>query len=195
MFVAGWHFTNPKGGTKEGLILALNRVTGAELWKLVLAEPSGIGEIARRPVLAGDLLLGMTIAGSLYAVRRSTGEVAWKYRSPAYLYGTLAAPAVVGNIIYATMGDEQLTALRVDNGSVLWSVPPLGATKDLLATDRRVYVPRDGRLNIHDRETGALIATGRVKTEGGAFTTAATALGDQIFITSSEGAWSFREPK
>ncbi len=196
LFVTVWHLTNLLGGTRESLFVALDRATGAELWKIVLPQPGSGGAVNAAPLLFADLAAVLTIDGRLYAVRRSTGAIAWQYRSPAYASGTLAAPAVVGNTIYATMGDEMLTALRADDGSVLWSVPPMDAVRDLLATDRRIYVPRDGLLNIHDRGTGALVATGRVNgPNGGAFTTAAAARGDQIFITTSEGAWSFREPE
>ena len=195
VFVTCWHWTTLRGGTSEALLVALDRDTGAELWKLLLPEKTSGGAISAPPVLVSDLAILLNQDGGLFAVRRSTGQLAWKYRSPAYRYGTIAAPVVVGDTIYASLGDEELTALRAADGVVLWSVGPLGATKDLFATDRRVYVPRDGYLNIHHRASGALIATGRVRgTDGAAFITSASALGDQIFITSTQGAWSFREP-
>lgn len=196
VFVTVGHFTNLHGGTSEALLVALDRSTGAELWKVVLPDNNSGGAISAPPVLVGDLAITLTQDGVMFAVRRSTGQIAWKYKSARHMFGTLAAPTIAGDTVYASMGDDQLTALRADNGTLIWSMPPLDATKDLLATERRIYVPRDGYLNIHDRATGVLVATGRVKTpDGGAFTTAASARGDQIFITSTDGAWSFREPE
>jgi outer membrane protein assembly factor BamB len=195
VLVTLWHFTNLRGGTSESLLVALDRATGAELWKRVLNANTSGGAVATPPVLVANLALVLGLNGDLWAVRRSTGQIAWQYKSPAYQFGTLAAPVVNGGTIYASLGDETLTALRPADGAVLWSAPPRGATEDLFATDTRVYVPRDGVLYIHDRATGALIATGRVKVAGQTFTTAAAARGNQIFITSTEGTWSFREPE
>lgn len=195
VFVTAWHFTNPLGGTSEALLFALDAASGDELWRLALPTFSGGGSTAVPPILAGAFALVLTSDGTLFAVRRATGEIAWQYRSSDYRYGTTAAPAVLGDVIYASMGDERVTALQVADGNVLWSTAALGATKDMLATDRRVYVPRDGRLNVHDRSSGALVATGFVRNpEDGLFSTGAAALGDRIFITGSDGAWAFREP-
>lgn len=111
------------------------------------------------------------------------------------MFGTVAAPAIVGDILYATLGDERVTAMRVEDGATVWSVPGSGATQDLLATERRLYVPTYGMLTVYDRATGVSVATGRTRADGQTFTTAPAARGAQIFITSSEGAWSFQEPE
>lgn len=197
VFVTVWHFTNQGGGAMEAILLALDRATGAELWHTVMPVPtSGGGNVAAPPLLTGDLAIVSTLHGRIYGVRRSTGQVAWQYRSPAFTFATFGAPVIVDGVIYASTGDDRLTALNAATGEVLWAAEARGATKDLMATDRHVYVPNGGRLGVHDRATGALVATGRVKNpQDGTFVTAAAARDGQVFITSTDGAWSFREPE
>jgi outer membrane protein assembly factor BamB len=195
VFVTLWHFTNRLGGTIEALLLALDRDTGAELWHLVMPVTGGGGNIDAPPAIAGDLAIVSTVNGWIFGVRRATAQVAWQFRSTAYTWSTIGAPALADGMLYADAGDDRLTALHAATGAVAWSVPSTGATKDITAAGNRVYVPRYGELAIHDRGSGALLATGRVKESGQTFTTAAVARGGQVFITSSEGAWSFLVPE
>lgn len=194
VFVSMWHFTNRAGGTSEALLVALHRETGEELWRLALPVPNGAGSVSAPPVLVDDLALFLTTNGRIFAVRRSTQQIAWQYRSPAFAWSTTATPVVVGDVVYASTGDDRLTALSVKTGAVLWAVETLGATQDLLATAARIYVPNYGRISVHDLATGALVARGGPEGEDQTFTTGAAASSGQIFITSSAGAWSFREP-
>ena len=197
VFVTVWHFATPGGGTMEAILLALDRATGTELWHTVMPVPAGGGgNVSAPPLLIGDLAIVSTLHGRIYGVQRSTGQVAWQYRSQTFTFATFGAPVAVDGVVYASTGDDRLTALNAQTGQVLWKAEIRGATKDLMATDRHVFVPSGGQLGIHNRATGALVATGRVKsTADGTFVTAAAARDGQVFITSTDGAWSFREPE
>jgi outer membrane protein assembly factor BamB len=192
LFATVWHWTTRQGGFAEVLLVALDRNSGQELWKLVI--PSAVA-VAAAPLLVNDLAIVATKHGQLCAIRRSTREIVWQFQSPNFVYTTDAQPAVFGGNLYFDGGDEHLYALKAADGTLVWSVPSIGATRDLLATDRRIYFTNYTELVAHDRASGALVARALPKPGGvEVFETAAVANGSQIFITRTSGAWSFREP-
>src|SRR5207247_4268201 len=106
VFATLWHFTNLRGGTSEGVLVALDRTTGREFWNVTLPERTGGTTVWAAPLLTSDLAIVTTLGGTLYAVRRDTGLVAWTYHSSG-MYLTLAQPALVNNTIYTTLSAEK----------------------------------------------------------------------------------------
>ncbi|HEU4994637.1 MAG TPA: PQQ-binding-like beta-propeller repeat protein [Gemmatimonadaceae bacterium] len=194
VLVAVWHWMDIVGGWREAFLVALDRVSGTEFWRLKLPPTNVANQVEGAPLVVGD----MAIVGSAFAwvvgVRLSTRQVVWSYRSPDYKYSTSGGPAAYGNYIYADGGDLRLYALNVATGTVVWSAPLGDTGLDIVATDKRVYVPGGHTLTVVDRATGASVKTIEVPVNVEIFESAAAAKGDQIFITRTRGAWSFREP-
>jgi outer membrane protein assembly factor BamB len=191
LLVTLWHWTMRTGGSAEVRLFALDRNSGRELWNVVIPQAM---DVVAAPILFDDLGIVATLHGQICAVRRADAQIVWQFQSPNFKYTTLGQPAVFAGNLYFDGGDEHLYALNASDGTLIWSVPAIAATRDLFATDRRIYFTNYSELVVHDRASGALVARAFPKQGVEVFETAATASGSQIFITRTSGAWSFREP-
>ena len=195
VFAAVWHNRNDGGGSREALLIALDRLSGRELWLVTLpVGASGGVSVSAAPLVFSDIVVFATTDGYVFGVNRTSQRVAWTFRSAQFVYTTQAQPASYEDAVYVDGGDERLYALDVHTGAVLWSVPSVSAIRDLLATARRIYIPSDNKLAIHDRADGRLVTTVTLPLNRELMRTAPAARGDQVFITRSSAAWSFREP-
>jgi len=194
VFVAAWHFLDRLGLRSEPWLVALDRATGRELWHVVLPSYTGGVVASGAPALYRNLVILGTRGGHAWAIDRSTQALAWHY-VPRTRYATFAQPEVYGDALYIDGGDERLYALRAGDGTVLWAADVSGATKDLLATDRRVYYPSAGRLHVVDRASGRVITTVRAPgAEGDIFESPVTVADRRVFVNVTQGVWSFDEP-
>jgi outer membrane protein assembly factor BamB len=194
VFATAWHFLDRLGLRSEAWLVALDAPTGRELWRVVLPSYTGGVVVQGAPAVAGPLVLLATRGGHVWAVDRATQQVAWHF-TPRTKYATLTQVEVYGGVAYADGGDDCLYALRAADGSVLWSADATnGATADLLVTERRVYYPTGGTIHVFDRATGRRVASARVRTDGDAIESPPASAYGRVFVTVSDGAWSFDEP-
>lgn len=195
VFAAVWHDRDVSSGGRDAFLVALDRQNGRELSRVALPRgTNGSVSVSAAPLVFTDVVVVATVYGYVYGVNRTSLEIAWTFRSAQFVFATLSQPAAMGDVLYIDGGDERLYALDAHNGAVLWTVASVGAFRDLFATSRRVYVTNGHSLLVHDRADGHNVATVTLPVDGEIMTTAAAARGDQIFITRSFGAWSFREP-
>jgi outer membrane protein assembly factor BamB len=197
VFVSAWHSLDDSGMRAEPWLVALDRVTGRELWRAVLPVFSGGVVVNGAPALYQDLVLVAARGGRLWAIDRTTRRVAWQF-TPATRQATDAQPEVYGDVMYHDGGDNNLYALSAADGAVRWRAPMRGTTlADLLVTERRVYATDGLRLYIFDRQTGRPVVrvTQPRKGEGeGHFASPAAFADGQVFILVTGAAWSFDEP-
>lgn len=194
VFASVWHYLDANGLRSEPWLVALDRATGRELWRVVLPSHTGGVITTGAPAVWRDLVVLATRGGHVWAVSRTTQQVAWHY-TPQTRWATLSGAEVHGDAVYADGGDEWLYALDAATGAVRWKANPgNGATRDLLVTERRVYYPTGGRLYVYDRHTGRQVATLGVRRAGDIFETAPMAADGQVFVLTTAAAWSFDEP-
>jgi outer membrane protein assembly factor BamB len=199
VFATVWHALERLAGglvgASESWLVALDRGTGRELWRAVLpGYPPGGVIVAGAPAIHGNFVLVATDGGHVWAIDRATQQVAWHF-TPRTEYVTLTQVEVYGGVAYADGGDRRLYGLRAADGTVLWSADATnGATRDLLVTERRVYYPTAGKLHVFDRATGRRLATARVRVDGDIFESPAAFADGRVFVTATDGAWSFDEP-
>lgn len=102
----------------DGVLYALDLVTGKPRWKYDAGEPLGTV-----PVRTGDLLLVASENDTLFVVNAKTGAMVWQYRrdppTGLTLYGA-STPTVVGNTVYRGSADGFVVALGLEDGTVLW---------------------------------------------------------------------------
>jgi len=197
VFATVWHRLTDLGGRTEAWLVALDRATGQERWRVTLPAESD-GNIFGGPALWGDLVLATAANGATFALRQATGELVWQFASPDRIPSTPSQAEVYGDAVYLDGGDNYIYALRADDGAVLWwSRVESQATKDLLATERLVVFPEGSHLNVLDRATGqvlAHVAQPRVSEFDALFASPAAGAGDQVFVTLNGAAWSFDVP-
>lgn len=200
VFAAVWHFLDPRGLKSEPWIVALDRLTGRELWKTVLPGfPSGGVSVNGAPAVYKNLVILSARGGDTWAIDRTTHQVVWAYQAKTTL-ATVAEVEVAGDAAYIDGGDGNIYALRASDGTVIWKAPFDGGTVvDLLVTARRVYAANGPTVFAFDREGGRLVAQQNVpglNGPGGGSTIGSPAAFDSgaVFVTVAGGAWSFDEP-
>ncbi len=104
------------GGYNE--TLALNAQNGELIWR----SSMDAGSRAAPSVYNGRVYI-KTLNNNLIALDAANGQVLWKYEGVGESTGLLgtASPAVDDQIVVAAFSSGDLVALRVENGSVVWS--------------------------------------------------------------------------
>jgi outer membrane protein assembly factor BamB len=196
IFATMWHYVNRAGGYSEAWLVAIDRLTGSELWRVRLPYVGSGVLIWAMPVVYQNLVIVHTLSARTYAIDRETQKVVWEFTVPSARLSTVAGAELSGDVLYVDGGDEQIHALRARDGSVIWNAPfPSQATRDLLVTQRRIIFPIGGQLIVLDRETGRTIAmTTQPHTYDPLFSSAAAYSNGLVFITVGDAAWCFDEP-
>jgi len=195
-----WHFLNTTGTQSESWLVALDKATGRELWRLVLPVLGYSVDIRAAPALWGRLAIVNTGNGQVFAVDRFTRTLVWQTAvvdtRGAGLVATLAEPLVAGDVVYHDAGSGDLWARKASNGVLLWkSRYGAGIYGDLTVSDRRVYGNTYGYLYVFDRESGRLVASIQQPNSSDPFIASAPAArGRQLFVNVNGAAWSFDEP-
>jgi outer membrane protein assembly factor BamB len=196
VFSTLWHATNRAVGTSEAWLVALDRNTGAEFWRVRMPfQGSGV-LIQAAPALYQNLVIVHTLSARTYAIDRSTQRVVWEYVAPGATLSTNAGPEILGDILYVDGGDGQIYALRAADGTIVWKgMYGLATGGDLLVTDRHIIFPSGAELHVLDRQTGnQLVVAVQPHTSDPLFASPAASANGLVYITVANAAWCFEDP-
>jgi outer membrane protein assembly factor BamB len=200
VFATVWHSLNQSGTQSEAWLIALDKQTGHELWRVVLPRLGSGTLIDGAPAVWRNLVIVTLGTGDLFAVDRNTQSIAW-HVLPHVAANGLGTRLITGaeifeDVVYANGSDQKIHAYRATDGTELWAAVAGQLFSDFSVTDKFVYAADGATLYILDRRTGAQYsALGHPrKTADFAFTSGATAANGRVFITINDGAWSFDEP-
>ncbi len=104
--------------TGYGNVVALDPQTGKKLWEKILGAP-----IRSSPTAAGDRVFVVTLDGRFYCLAGADGGELWAARGLPQQASLLtnASPAVEGEIVVVPYPSGDLVALKVTDGSPVWS--------------------------------------------------------------------------
>jgi len=99
-------------------LLAVSPDNGDITWRTRLPAPSRAA-----PTIIGGRVFVSTIDSRLIALSANDGTSLWEYTGIGQTTGLLgaASPAANNNIVVGVFSSGEITALRVENGSVAWS--------------------------------------------------------------------------
>jgi outer membrane protein assembly factor BamB len=196
VFATVWHYITRVGGASEAWVVALDRLTGRELWRLKLPQQGSGVMIQTAPVVDRDLVIVQPLFAQTYAINRSTLQFEWKFAAPNAIHSTLAGPELHNDTVYIDGGDEHIYALNAGTGVPIWnSAFPAQAFSDILVTERRVIFSIGRTLFVLDRHTGTQIAAvTQPRTSDPLFASPAAFSNGLVFVTVSGAAWCFEEP-
>jgi outer membrane protein assembly factor BamB len=120
-----------------GRVYCAYKDTGNLVWRYPQLDPID-GAFRTSPILAGGSLLATGDNSILYSIDPETGAAKWSQRIPA---PSIGHPVVVGDAYVTAMSDNSLIALKVSDGTPLWSAPA-GSTPG--SSDASVYKVYDG---------------------------------------------------
>lgn len=196
VFGTVWHATNRAIGTSEAWLVALDRNTGAEFWRVRMPfQGSGV-LVEAAPALYQNLVIVHTLSARTYAVDRGTQQIAWEFIARGFTWSTLAGPEVSGDIVYVDGGDGNIYALRAADGKIVWQGKyGLATGRDMLVTDRHIIFPTGTELYILDRQTGQQVVVAvQPHTYDPLFASAAASTNGLVFITVGDAAMCFDDP-
>jgi outer membrane protein assembly factor BamB len=111
-------------GDYGGQVTAIRRADGRQLWKTGTSGGAfGLrsGNFYATPAVAyGRVYLGNT-DGFVYSFSASTGSLAWRHKTGAYVYSSPAISDVLGGTVYAGSYDGKLYAFDARSGNVRWA--------------------------------------------------------------------------
>jgi outer membrane protein assembly factor BamB len=108
-------------------VLALKPADGSVFWRKKIGAPS-----RSAPTILDQRVFVSTLDNRLLALNAVNGEVLWEYTGLSESAGLIgaASPAAGRDIVVPVFSSGEITALRVENGSVAWS--------DNLSSSRRL---------------------------------------------------------
>lgn len=101
-----------------GAVIALDPATGNRIWEKAIGVP-----IRAAPTAVRERVFVLTIEGKLYCLSAIDGTELWVVRGlpQAASLGLNASPAVDGDVIVVPYASGDLVALRIADGSGIWS--------------------------------------------------------------------------
>ncbi len=191
----------------SGELVALNADTGQAVWDQVLAQStrtnalSEIRDISGRPVLYNGVVFAASHSGVFQAMNAKTGEPVWTVHADS-----LNSPWVAGDVVYLIDLEGEVVCVSRESGQVYWikdlnAGQPKATKKGLfgmggkakalpqwtgpfMASGRLVVVNSLGQAVALDPKTGAQTASLNL---GGAAYIAPIAVGDKLFVVTSDG--------
>lgn len=172
-------------------ILAMNPESGKIFWRQTLPAPSRAA-----PTIMENRLYVTTLDGRVLALNPSNGNLLWEYTGITESAGLVGAASAAANydIVLPVFSSGEITALRVENGSVAWSdnlanvraIGGLASLSDIRALpviDRGLIIAISyaGRMVAIDERSGARVWQREI---GGSQTP--WVAGDYIFVVTSD---------
>jgi outer membrane protein assembly factor BamB len=133
---AGHLYTMYRSGDEE-IVICLSAASGDTIWEFRYEHPPGERHISgygngpnSTPVIAGDQILTIGVAGRMHALNKHTGKVAWthelwgeRFTGKLQGFGYSSSPVVYKDSVIVPLGGEGagLVALNLKDGAVKWS--------------------------------------------------------------------------
>jgi outer membrane protein assembly factor BamB len=196
VFTTVWHYLTRAGIPSEAWVVAINKLSGAELWRVRLPYQAAGVLIQSAPAVYQNLVIVHTLAGRTYAIDRVAQTISWEFTPPGIMNSTVAGPELFGDQVYVDGGDGKIYAIHAADGSQIWSFPfGTQATRDMLATTHRLLFSQGTVMYVLDRSTGLSVAvTGQPRTSDPLFASPAAFSQGLIFVSVAGAAWCFEEP-
>ena len=119
LYVGVQHYLTSGGGQSTGIVIALDRRTGAELWRY--ETPEQHDEVAKQPRVLGRLLLVPDYyGGGFFVLDRFTGQRLWRAVMESGSLGANWAPIVESNRVFAGDSHGNVYAYDLATGQELW---------------------------------------------------------------------------
>lgn len=172
-------------------VLAVHPQDGSIIWRSSISAPSR----AAPTILEGRVFV-TTLDNRLLALHPANGQILWEYTGLSEAAGLIgaASPAANKDIVVPVFSSGEITALRIENGSVAWSdnlsnvrggvgLASLSDIRAMPVIDENIVIAISfaGRLVAIDQSTGTRLWQHEI---GG--TQMPWVAGDTVFVLSSE---------
>ena len=188
VYVGAVRFLNQFGGSRSGVIVALNRLTGDTLWTYQSART--YDSVNGPPVVSGNYIVANDLSGgSFFALNRFTGQEVWRVVGPLDRFGAHAPAVVIGQRVYVGSNDEYVYSVDLTTGTQVWKTFVGGSIAGFAVCGDRVYA-QSFKLTILDRSSGKKLDN--AFTGDSEFLTSGLVSGDRkVFGSGNKAAYAF----
>ena len=186
VYVAVEKSLDPNGVASKGVLVALDRATGAELWRY--ETPGSKDFFLGAPIVVGTkIIVNDFYAGPLIAIDIRTHGELWR----ADVVGTIRA-AVIGSSVFAAGADTKARAIDLETGQVKWTAETGSGSFGVGACGSSFFVSAFD-LRRYDAATGAI--TGQTnRSAHGEFISNVASDGTRAYAVSDRGVFAFACP-
>lgn len=179
--------------TIDGKVFALDATTGERLWIYDRTVPALTLRGTSTPVIANGLVIAGFDGGRVTALELKTGKLVWETKvAVSSGRGELermvdidAQPLIMGDAIYVTTFQADVSAISLQNGQILWQ-RDISSHAELGADAKNLYVTDEiGNVWALDRFSGASVWKQEKLTHRQV--TGPAILGDRIIVGDLEG--------
>jgi outer membrane protein assembly factor BamB len=179
--------------TIDGKIFALDATTGNRLWIYDRTVPNLTLRGTSTPIIANGLVIAGFDGGRLTALELKTGKLIWETkvaisRGRSQLERMVdidSQPLIVGDMIYVTTYQANVSALSLESGQMLWQ-RDISSYTELSADTEYLYVTDHiGNVWALDRFSGASVWKQEKLTHRNV--TGPAILGDKVIVGDLEG--------
>jgi outer membrane protein assembly factor BamB len=142
------------GHLKRGLIWALDRYTGAVLWRYANERPDETHDATSHAVAGRVLLVNDRRGGAFMGIDRFTGREIWRRVGSPERFGARDVFKVVDGIAYVASNDTNVYAIEPETGRIIWSKQLSGSASSSAVCREHVFAAA-GSLHMLRRSDGA----------------------------------------
>jgi outer membrane protein assembly factor BamB len=187
VYVSGRKWLAQNGYIGQGIIVALDRSDGHELWRYL--TPGTNGGLEDAPVVAGNLLIVSDLIGSaFFAYDRFARQLAWRVRGVDN--GPSNPPVVVGDDVYVGSNDRHLYAADLKTGAVKWDVAPGGSISGTAYCGGQVFIQLEMVQRRDPANVGAYTGAFNYEYQIGPFTSNIATDGKNIYFAGEGGVYA-----
>jgi glucose dehydrogenase len=193
VYAAAERTYSQNGYLSAGVIVALDRFTGRELWRHQNGDGTSPRGVIGAPAAAGNYLVVSDHRGNaFYAVDRFTGKEVWRTPTEPGFSGPEASPIVIGNVVYGSAIDAYVYALDLSTGRVLWRTRPAMGGSHYHAVCNNTVFNNLQSLGMVERSSGRKL--GLMFTEDERVTSGFAVQLDRIFFFTTKAAYALKCP-
>jgi len=187
VYVAARKWLAQNGYIGQGVLVALSRTDGHELWRY---ETSGTnGGLEDAPVVAGNLIVVSDLIGNaFFAYDRFAKRLVWRVQGKDN--GPLNPPVVIGDHVYLGSANNHLYAVQLQTGNVEWDLDAgAGSIEGTSFCAGQIFIDAS-QIQRRDPAQGALTAVYNYDPDIGPYTSNIATDGTSIYFAGEGGVYA-----
>ena len=187
VYVAARKWLAQNGYIGQGVLVALDRTDGHELWRY--ETPGTNGGLEDGPVVAGNLIVVSDLIGNaFFAYDRFARQLVWRVQGKDN--GPLTPPVVVGDAVYVGSANKHLYAVNLQTGNVKWDLDVgAGSIEGTAFCGGQVFIDAY-QIQRRNPTQGALTAVYNYDPDTGPFTSNLATDGTSIYFAGEGGVYA-----
>jgi outer membrane protein assembly factor BamB len=185
IYVNVWRFLALNGYLSKGVLVALNKSDGSELWRY--ESPDTASGFRFPPAVSGRFIVVSDLQGGrTLGLDRFTKQLLWTV--PHHANST---PVIVGDTVFGASNDLYVWAARLSTGALLWEKKTGGGSFFASTYCAGGVIANEGMLQRLEASTGAYTGAFNVHLdEEGIYTSALVADGNSVYFTGQGGVYA-----